>query len=178
MQNNRNSIMFENVKLQSKNFSGEIKPMNDRGNRTCLVVLTVKHAKELGFDTVSEMVETLKADDWNIRQFKASENEPNREPDAYMPVKAVYYRTRRSNIWIKKPNGKGIPLTEDTVGDLDSYYIEYANVIINKHYYDSHGRQGYNNEIKSMEVFIEEDEIMARNRSCEDDYPDVIVPFN
>lgn len=177
MKNNSNSIMFENVKLQSKNFSGEIKPMNDRGNRTCLVVLNIDHARELGFNSVTEMVETLRADDWNIKQFKPSEKEPNREPDAYMPVKAVYYRTRQSNIWMKKPNGKGVSLSEDNVGDLDKYYIDYANVIINKHYYDSHGRQGYNNEIKSMEVFIEEDEIMARNRSYEEDLPEEI-PFN
>ena len=157
-------LTLHNVTLKKRNFSGIVDPngYNDRGDRTVLVVLGQEQAEELGFDNITEMYNTLKADNWKIKSFNVTED--NDDPDAYMPCKVVYYEKNRSAVFMKTAKGSRL-LNEETVGLLDSANIDIVKVdtVLKKHYYDSHGKQGWNVQVKSMEVTIEEDEICARN---------------
>lgn len=158
-----NRLVLNNVALKRKNFAGRITDLNDRGNRECLVVLNADNAHDLGFEDVTEMVNELKSDNWAIKRFNATDENP--EPDAYIPARVVFYERERSNIFLKIDNGAAQLLTEDTVGLVDEVKVLNCNAILKKHYYDSHGRQGYNVRIQSMEIIAEDDrdEICARN---------------
>lgn len=161
-----NRLVLNDVQLRRRNFSGIKDDFNERGNRQVLIVLGKQHAYDLGFDSVTDMFNALKADDWKVKRFNATEE--NDDPDMYIPATAVYYERDKSSIFMKTGRNSRL-LTEATVGLLDSADIEHVDVILNKHYYDSHGKQGYNVRIKSMEVAVVEDEICARNTLPYDD---------
>lgn len=164
-----NRLTFHNVELRRRNFSGVKDDFNERGNRQVLIVVGKQHAYDLGFDSVTDMFNALKADDWKVKRFNATDE--NNDPDMYFPATAVYYDRDKSSIFMKTGRNSRL-LTEQTVGLLDSADIENTDVILSKHYYDSHGKQGYNVRIKSMEVTVIEDEICARNSMRDDGYED------
>lgn len=167
----KKKLELTGVELRKRNFRGEVTDMNERGNRTCLVVLGQQHARDLGFRDIQDMVDGLKADGWVIKRFNATEE--NDEPDAYMPATAVYYDDNQSNIFLRtRSSRRATLLNKDTVKQIDRADILDVNVILEQHYYNSHGREGFNNRIKSMEVTIDEDAISSRNSYLddEDDY--------
>lgn len=155
-------LTLHGVQLRSRNFTGIEKEMNNKGDRNVLIVLSDEHARDLGFEDKTDMFNCLKADDWAIKRFNATEEHP--DPDCFIKARPVYFDNEKSNIFLKTENGKSRLLTADSVGCLDGD-IEILNVdvILNKHFYRKNGREGYNVRIKSMEVVIREDEISARN---------------
>lgn len=173
-------LVLHDVELKKRNFRGEPMEMNERGDRTCLIVLKKHNARELGYESLTEMYNELKADQWAVKRFNVTED--NQDPDCYIPVKAVYYETDRSMIFMKTERGNSTLLNEDSVGRIDRSEIDKVDVILKKHHYNSHGREGYNVRIKSMEVIIVEDEICSRNNSSngysssDDDYEE--LPFS
>lgn len=169
-----NRLSLRGVRLRSRNFRGEVKDFNERGNRNVLVVLGKDNARDLGFDNLTDMYNVLKADNWNIKRFNVTED--NDDPDCFIPANAVYFEKEKSMIFMKTARGKGRLLTEDSVAILDGAEIENVDVILNKHYYNSHGREGYNTRIKSMEVTIIEDDICARNSYDDNDETEFPYP--
>ena len=166
------TLELNDVKLVKRNFRGEALPMNERGDRTCLIVLDHVLAKSLGFDSVKDLVDILQADEWKVGWFKQVDEET--EQEAFLPVKAVYGEKRKPNIYVKTGK-KSQLMNEDTVSSIDYADISKVDVILRLHYWEYNGRTGYNNYIQSMEVTVVEDAISARNSSYEIEEEE---PFN
>lgn len=162
-----NRISLTGVELRKRNFRGEVMDYNERGNKQCLVVLGIEQAHQLGFDSLTDMYNALKADQWAIKRFNVTDE--NDDPDCFMSVNAVFFDNERSNIYMKTAGSKPKLLNETTIARIDRAEIDNVDIIITKHHYNSHGREGYNNRIKSMEVTIVEDDICARNSGYDED---------
>lgn len=164
MENRRLTLSLDNVRLVKRNFSGKSEEMNERGERTCLIVIDAELANSKGFDSVEDMVAALEADEWKVGWFKRENEDGERE--AYLPVKAVYGEYKAPNIYIRTGDTSTL-LTAETVGSLDYAEIEKTDVILLRHFWQYNGRTGYNNYIQSMEVTVIEDDITARNKKYE-----------
>ena len=139
------TLSLDDVKLVKRNFSGKTDDYNDRGERTCLIVIDSVLAEQKGFDSVEAMVAALQEDEWKVGWFKQKDEDDERE--AFLPVKAVYGDRKQPNIYIRAGKTSTL-LTDETVGSLDYAEIEKVDVILLRHFWTYNGRNGYNNYIQ------------------------------
>lgn len=160
MANTGKRLKLDGVQIRKRNFRGERVKYNDRGNRTCLLILDRDQAEKSGFKSVTDFVDYLRSENWKVGVFPVREGED--EPDAFMQVNAIYNEYEHPNIYLKNAKGS-VLLDENSVGEID--YADIANVdcILYLNYWKYDGSEGFNNRIKSMEVTILEDEITYRN---------------
>ena len=169
MANTGKRLKLDGVHIRKRNFRGERVKYNDRGNRTCLLILDKEQAERAGFKTIADFVDHLRSENWKVGFFPVRDDDE--EPDAFMQVNAVYNEYEHPNIYLK--NGRSsILLDEESVGEID--YADIANVdcILYLNHWKYDGSEGYNNRIKSMEVTILEDEITYRNSRFNNDDED------
>lgn len=159
----KDPVVVEHAKIAFRNFSGRQQKYNPEGIKNFCVV----------FDP--EVGEMLERDGWNIKWFKQDDEEI--PPEAYLQV-AVSYKNRPPRIIMLTDGGrKKTPLSEKTVGLLDTAEFELVDIIITPYNWEVNGKSGVKAYLKTMYVTLEEDEL---DRKYADDVINVMddeTPF-
>lgn len=134
------NITIEGARLLFKNFSGEERQFNPKGQRNFCVIID----EDLG--------RKLKADGWNVKYLRPRDEED--EEQAYIPV-AVRFGTYPPKIVMVTSNGQSV-LREDTVCLLDTAEISNVDLIIRPYEWEPGKIKAY---VKTMYVTIEEDDL-------------------
>ena len=150
------NIAIEGATIRCRNFSGREDKFNPKGRRNFLCVIDDP-----------ELVDKLKNDGWNIKQFASRNDE---EGDYYIPV-SVSYKVAPPSIFLVTRKKK-IRLDEETVSQLDWTEMENVDLIISPSRWEVNGRSGIKAYLKSMYVTVVEDCFSDKYRDCEDDIPD------
>lgn len=137
-----NSIIVENAKLIFKNFSGAEGPYNPAGNRSFSLLL----------DT-PELCDLFGNAGFNIKPLQMRDEDT--EQHFHLPV-AVGYKVMPPEVWLVTSHGK-VPLTEETIGNLDFTAIANVDLAIRPRYWELNGRTGIKAYLKKMFVTIDED---------------------
>ena len=145
MDRNYEPITIKDAQLFKTNFSGkEIPPYNPEGRRNfCVFIDDLKVAED------------MEKDGWNIRWL-----EPRQEGDqrkAFLSV-AVSFTNRPPKILMYTSKGES-RIDEETVGMLDWAEKTKVDITINPRYWDDNGRQRIKAYLRTMLVWIYEDEL-------------------
>lgn len=135
------NITFENARITFKNFSGKGSQYNREGDRNFCIVIDNE-----------AMAEELKADGWNIKQFRMTEENPN--PDYYLPV-AVAFRSEYPPV-INIIKGKSMTqLTDETVYMIDHARIETCDICVRPYTWEVNGKTGVKAYLEEMYITLE-----------------------
>ena len=140
------NLEITDARIMFRNFSGEERTYNAKGDRNFCVVIDADNA------------ERLSEDGWNIKWTKPREE--GDEPLAYLPVK-VNYANRPPEIWKKTENGKPVLLDEITVGSLDDAEIIKVNkLVISPYAWNVSGKSGIKAYLRSGYFTVEDDAVL------------------
>lgn len=147
MDKNYEPITIRNASLFKTNFSGkEIPPYNPEGRRNfCVFIDDLKIAED------------MYQDGWNIRWLEPRNDGDERK--AFLSV-AVNYNNRPPKITIITSKGETI-LDEDDVNMLDWAEKQKVDLTINPRYWEDNGKQRIKAYLRTMRVWIYEDELEA-----------------
>lgn len=163
-------VLLEDVRLVFRNFSGNVTPMNSRGERNFGVILMPEHLERLERSKI----------DWNIKVLKPREEED--EPQPFLPV-AMYFPRAGSKgrppevvlitDKIDPETGAVIGksrtnLNVDTVSLLDWANIVHVDLAIRSFEWDHLGRTGIKAALNAIYVTIEMDTLQAKYANIED----------
>ena len=145
MDRNHEPIVIKDAQLFKTNFSGkEIPPYNPAGRRNfCVFIDDPKVAKD------------MERDGWNIRWLKPR-NEGDEER-AFVSV-AVNYSNRPPKIILITSRGQ-TRLEEEEVNMLDWAEKTKVDLSINPRHWDDNGRHRIKAYLRTMKVWIYEDEL-------------------
>lgn len=148
-------LTFENVKILWKNFSGEERQFNPKGNRNFSILIEdLDYGKEL-----SRM-------GWAVRPLTNRETE---EQEAWhLPVKLSYknYPPRIYKVTSGRPP---LLLSEKSVDMLDLLPIDYVDITINPYEWTRQGDSGVKAYVDVMYVVIEQSELDLKWQSFEEE---------
>lgn len=139
--------------IRYRNFSGTEGKYNPPGRRS--ITLTID----------PELAPFLKTDGWNIKEKLRGD-----DVEYQLQVFINYDNPRKIpkiNI-IRMPEKKRVPITEDTIGELDSAEIESFDIKINPYQWELNGNTGVKAFVKSMNVCLEVDEVADRYLETEE----------
>jgi len=153
----KSNITIEGARLVFRNFTGKEGPYNPAGARSTGVLIN------------EDMVDTLRADGWNIKWLKPK-NEGDEE-QAFLPV-GVSYSNYPPMINLISSSGKNI-LDEQDVKILDWADIIHVDIIIRPYNWEVGGKSGIKAYVKTMYVTIADDPFEAKysNVSSREDDP-------
>lgn len=153
------NIKLEGAHIVFRNFAGKQGKFNSAGDRNFCVIIP------------RDLVGELKAEGWNIKQFKPREDEE--EPDYYLPVKVKYGKISPKIVMVL--GKKQTELTEESIDSLDFAEIDNVDLIIRPYSWTmSDGKSGVTAYVKTMYVTIAEDEFSSKYSNDDDDEE---IPF-
>lgn len=152
----RNTVLMEGVRIIFRNFQGEEKRFNKKGERNFGVILPPEQP---------QLPDQMLADGWPVKYLNPREEDlaedPDAQPVAWLPVKVAYDKGRPPKIVMITSRGPTI-LNENTVANLDVADIQNVDLIVSPYSWtipgDS-GRSGISIYVQSMFVTVEEDEL-------------------
>lgn len=140
----RNLLKIENARIFWTNFAGREKDNNPAGKRNFCVEIP------------EDMADQLKADGWNVKYTKDSEEYGGPKPYIQVEVKfgdfppKVYKCTSRNKT----------QLDEETIGDLDKDEIVNVDLYISPYHWNMPGgKSGIKAYVDTMWVTIEENDL-------------------
>ena len=145
---NDSTISFENAHIVFRNFSGKGGKFNREGARNFCVVIDDP-----------AIAEQLKADGWNVRQFRPRDGEEG-EPNHYLQV-AVSFDVIPPKIFLVTRRAKTL-LDEESVDALDYADIANVDMIVRPYDWEVNGNKGRKAYLKTMYVTIEEDRFQEK----------------
>ena len=140
MTKNVDNIRIDGARIIFRNFAGEERQFNPKGQRNFCVILDPEHAS------------VLKDDGWNVKVLQPIEE--GDLPQPYLPV-AIRFGAYPPKIVMVTSNGQ-TRLNEETVGLLDTAEIANVDIIIRPYEWDPGRIKAY---VKTMYVTVEEDEL-------------------
>lgn len=140
------NIRIDNARIIFRNFAGEERQYNPKGQRNFCVLINPEDAY------------ILRDNGWKIKVLKPREEGDQEQP--YLPV-AVRFGAYPPKIVMVTSNGQ-TQLTEETVGLLDTAEISNVDIIIRPYEWDPGKIKAY---VKTMYVTIEEDELEKKYHS-------------
>ena len=146
MSENR-TLNIENAHIMFKNFSGKGDQFNRQGDRNFCIRIDDP-----------ELAQQLKAEGWNIRQFRPDEDG---NPGAYYIQVKVSYKVIPPKVFMIAGKKKTL-LDEDGIDTLDFAEIRSADVIITPYHWEVNGKSGVKAYLKTMYVVIEQDAFAAK----------------
>lgn len=150
----KSNIKIENARIGFRNFSGKEKPFNPKGVRNFAVF----------FD--GESAETLAKDGWNIKPLKPREEDD--PPRFFLPVFVSF----TNEMFIPKitliKGGMKSFIGEDEVNILDWAEIQKVNIVIRPYNWEVGDKAGTKAFLKTMLIYIAEDEFEAEYRDIPD----------
>lgn len=139
----RPNLTLMNAKLMFRNFAGEERQYNTKGDRNFCIFLDPDRGAQ------------LRAEGWNIKQLPArEEGDP---PQDYLQVKVSYKNVAPRCVMITS-QGK-TELDENSIAMFDAADYKKADVIINPYHWDVNGKQGIKAYLKSIFLTVNEDEL-------------------
>lgn len=153
---------FENANIGFRNFSGEERKFNHKGDRNFVLFLDPERAKD------------LEEKGWNVRYAKP--RDPDDEPRGMINV-AVKYGRISPKIVLVTSEGK-TQLIEDTVDILDNAELDTVDLIIRPYQWERDDKSGVKAYLKTMYVTIVEDDLDLKYSRRYDDDLDDEVPFD
>ena len=139
---NDNVLIVEDARLLFPNFSGRESKYNAAGNRNFGVVID----PELG--------QKLKGDGWNVRILAPRDEDD--DATCWIPVSVSYkYRPPKIVVFTSK---NSVNLDEENVGSIDYADIARIKLSVNPSYWENNGRSGIKAYLRTMHVFLEEDD--------------------
>lgn len=140
MARNVDNIRIDGARIIFRNFAGEEKQFNPKGQRNFCVIIDPEHA------------EVLAKDGWNVKVLKPREEGDIEQP--YLPV-AVRFGAYPPKI-VMVTSGGQTRLDEETVSLLDTAEIANVDIIIRPYEWEPGRLKAY---VKTMYVTVEEDEL-------------------
>lgn len=134
---------LEGVRIGFRNFAGEEKQYNRKGDRNFAVFLE------------PEIAEAMAKDGWNVKYLKPRED--GDEPQAYLQV-AVNFGGRPPRVVMISSRGR-VQLGEEEVSILDWAQFKNVDLIINPYEWEVSGKSGVKAYLKTIYATIEEDEL-------------------
>lgn len=135
-----------------RNFTGERRNFNDEGDRNFTLFLDNNTADQ------------LRADGWNVRVLAPRDADDDEQP--ILRVKVNFAGKYPPRV-VMVNHGKKTPLTEETIGLLDTAEIEKADICIHPYeWHNARGESGVSAYLKTLYVTIRDDDEFA------EDYPD------
>lgn len=158
-------ITIENARIIFRNFQGKPSDYNAEGNRNFGLLLE------------DELAEQLREDGWNVKVLRPRDEEEEKHPQSWLPVKVKYGKIPPIAMLITS-RGK-TRLTEETIGQLDWARIKNIDLIVRPYQYpEMHGRPaGISAYLKSIYVTIQEDALEEKYGSLPDADDLEEVPF-
>lgn len=151
---NGQTVTLEGVRLIFRNFSGEERRYNAKGNREFAVVLP-------DMDTYRAM----EADGWNVKLRKESDEYVDEgdvpEETPYLSVKCGYGQGRPPQVVVITQRGRS-NWGEEKVAMLDSAEIVDCDLIVSAYNWSSPTGSGVSAYLKSLYVTIVEDELALK----------------
>ena len=142
----RNLLKIENAKIFWTNFTGKEKENNAAGKRNFCVEIPV------------DIADQLKADGWNVKYTKDSEEYGGPRP--YMQVE-VKYGEYPPKIYKVTSRNKTL-LDEDVIADLDKDEIVNVDLYISPYHWKVGSKTGIKAYVDKMWVTIEEDDLTKK----------------
>lgn len=134
---------LEGVRIAFRNFAGEERQYNRKGDRNFAVFLPEEVAQEM-----------IK-DGWNVKHLKPRED--GDEPQAYLQV-AVNFSGRPPRIVMISSRGR-VNLGEEEVSILDWAQFQNVDLIIRPYEWEVSGKTGVKAYLQTIYATIEEDEL-------------------
>lgn len=159
-----NDIEIQDAHIFNLNFSGVEDQYNPAGRRNFCV------------EVPDDMVDTLRADGWNVKDGKPKKNNPEESWPAFMKVNVSWKNPRKQPEIYMVTSKKKIELNERTIGRLDSADIQRVDLLIDPSYWERQdGSFGYSAYVKTMYVVINEPSFAERYADIPDS--DEEIPF-
>lgn len=149
----RNLLKIENAKIFWTNFAGKERENNPAGKRNFCVEIP------------EDIAENLKADGWNVKYTKDSEEYGGPKPYIQVEVKYGDYPPK---IYKVTSRNKTL-LDEDVVKDLDTDEITNVDLYISPYHWTVGSKSGIKAYVDKMWVTIEEDDLTKKYASYEDE---------
>lgn len=134
---------LEGVRIGFRNFAGEEKQYNRKGDRNFAVFLE------------PEVAEAMAKDGWNVKYLKPREDDE--APQAYLQV-AVNFSGRPPRIVMISSRGR-VNLGEDEVSILDWAQFQNVDLIVRPYEWEVSGKTGVKAYLQTIYATIEEDEL-------------------
>lgn len=154
-----NPVMFEDVRILFRNFSGEEGRYNAKGNRNFVLPLE------------QDVAESMKRDGWNIKYLKPRDEHD--DPTPYVEVTVKFDGARPPRVVMITSRGRN-ELDEGTVSVLDWADIKQVDLILNPYHWDVNGKTGIKAYLKSLFVTIEEDALELKYADVPDSAQNII----
>lgn len=135
------NLVFEDINLIFKNFTGQEDRFNPPGSRRFSVLIEDP-----------TMAANLLEIGWNVKPLKRDEEE---EPAWHLPVKVNYTNGRPPTVIVVQENGQ-LPLTEDTVAMLDYRSIISCDLVISPYNWDKEGDSPVSAYLRTMYAHLED----------------------
>lgn len=157
-------ITIEDTRLVLRNFSGEEREFNKKGDRNFGILLSEEDAA------------ALEAEGFNVKRFTPRDPEdPNDHGNPWMRIIARYDRFPPNVILIGSKNRT--VLTEETIGQLDMARVEKVHITFRPRFWSrANGSSGYTAYLRTLLVYINEDYLTMKYLS--DDISHNEVPFD
>lgn len=139
--NQRGTVILEDVRILFRNFSGKEGQYNREGDRNFAVLLE------------DNLADAMARDGWNVKYLKPREEGDSPQP--YIQV-AVNFRGRPPRIVMITSRGR-TTLTEDEVNILDWAEIKHVDLIVRPYEWVVNKKTGVKAYLQSIFITIEED---------------------
>lgn len=159
----RQTFMVEDATILFRNFAGNEKQYNEKGDRNFCVVLSEEQALD------------LQADGWNVKRLKDREDQDTGDVivgDYYIKV-TVGYKGRPPEIVLITSRAQ-TNVSEDMVETLDYVQIAEVDLICNAYHWESAGMgegHGITAYLKSLYITVDEDYLKLKYTAAEDQIP-------
>lgn len=147
-----NNITIENARIIFRNFSGEERRFNPKGNRNFAVLLESKVASDLANDG------------WNVKILQPREE--GEEPTPYLPVK-INYKGRPPHVVMVSSRNR-VDMKEEDIGILDYADLAHVDLVIRPYDWEVNGREGRTAYLKTGYFVIDEDPVELKYAMEED----------
>ena len=155
-----NNIVIEGAHLVFKNFSGEEKKYNRKGDRNFGLVIEDP-----------EYTQKLIADGWNIKTWAPKTEEyPSGDPNkafCYIPV-SVSYDNIPPQIYVITDSKKKL-LNEQTIGSLDYAFIVNVDISVRPYVWEVNGKTGVKAYVKQMYATVAVSEFDSKYSDYDED---------
>lgn len=146
MVENGTKLTIRDAQIVLRNLAGEPDDYNPKGGK-----------RTFGLLLPDQLAEEMLADEWNVKYFKAREDDEDQYRQPWLPVEARY-DFRPPRVFLVTERGKTL-LREEEIGRVDQVDIEKVDLVVTARHWEVNEKSGVKAYLTSMYVTINEDEL-------------------